>query len=104
VTVPASRVFLLGDRRDIARDSRAHLAGGDATVPVSAIEGRVVAAIWPLGTAGVLAPARPLSANPLDPASVYLYAGASILVGVVLLASGAASMIRRRRRGSTPVR
>lgn len=85
ITVPAGRVFLLGDRRDIARDSRAHLSDQDGTVPVSAIDGRVVAVVLPLWTARQVHPARPMSANPLDPSVAYLYGGSAALAGALVL-------------------
>ncbi|WP_435056983.1 signal peptidase I [Streptomyces sp. bgisy060] len=48
ITVPKDRVFLLGDSRSIAVDSRAHLTADSGTLPVSHIKGRVVGTAWPL--------------------------------------------------------
>lgn len=100
VTVPAGRVFLLGDRRDIARDSRAHLTDQGGTVPVSAIEGRVVAVVLPPWHARRVYPAGPLSANPLDPSVAYLYGGSAALAGaLVLIITVVVVLSRVLRRG-----
>ncbi|MEU8621235.1 signal peptidase I [Streptomyces sp. NPDC048623] len=48
ITVPVGRVFLLGDSRSIAVDSRAYLAADSGTLPVSHIQGRVAGTAWPL--------------------------------------------------------
>jgi signal peptidase I len=42
VTVPAGRLFLLGDHRANSRDSRFFADDHDGTVPVSAVRGRVM--------------------------------------------------------------
>ncbi|WP_174887210.1 signal peptidase I [Streptomyces abyssomicinicus] len=44
VTVPGGRVFLLGDHRENARDSRAFLDDRGGTLPVDAVRGRIVPA------------------------------------------------------------
>jgi signal peptidase I len=55
VTVPAGRLWVLGDNRPSSEDSRYHvtLAGG-GTVPVSDVVGRAFVVVWPLGRAGGL--------------------------------------------------
>lgn len=47
VTVPEGRVFVLADRREAARDSRASLDVEGGTLPVGAVVGRVVLVAWP---------------------------------------------------------
>ncbi len=52
VVVPDGHVFVLGDDRAVARDSRYHLDLSNGVVPLSAIEGRVVFIAWPLDRLG----------------------------------------------------
>lgn len=52
VTVPKGRLWVMGDNRSNSRDSRAHLAGGDAmtaTIDKDEVIGRAFTVIWPLG-------------------------------------------------------
>jgi signal peptidase I len=98
VTVPAGRLFLLGDRRDAARDSRAHLSLVDGTVPLTAVKGRVVASLLPPGPLG--GGHAGLSANPFNLSGTWLYALASIafgVLGLLLLAVRGYSAVMRRR-------
>lgn len=49
VVVPSGRLWLLGDDRRDSQDSRHHLgAPGGGSVPCEAVQGRVVAVLWPL--------------------------------------------------------
>lgn len=51
VTVPAGKVWVMGDHRADSSDSRYHPLGGDGTegsVPIDNIVGRAVAVVWPL--------------------------------------------------------
>jgi signal peptidase I len=57
VTVPADRIFVLGDNRGSSRDSRCHLndpgpvRGENAFVPEDLVVGRAIAVVWPLAGA-----------------------------------------------------
>lgn len=42
-TIPAGEVFVIGDNREISEDSRSF-----GSVPISLIEGKVVARVWPI--------------------------------------------------------
>ncbi|MFI2437477.1 signal peptidase I [Streptomyces sp. NPDC018693] len=84
VTVPEGRLFLLGDHRALARDSRAFVDDQGGTLPASVIRGRVI-----------------------DDYSVPVFLGAAMILGVVcvLTAVGlgiAAVVVRREARVGPP--
>ena len=47
ITVPDGRIFVLGDARAVALDSRAHLALEGGTVSLDEVRGRVLVSVWP---------------------------------------------------------
>ncbi|MFJ4688696.1 signal peptidase I [Streptomyces sp. NPDC088789] len=84
VRVPEGRLFLLGDRRETANDSRFHAGDHGGTVPVGAVEGRVVD---DSGRAVLLAVGTVVGAG-------------ALLVGAGV---GIAAEVGRRRRGEAGV-
>ena len=49
ITVPAGRLWVMGDHRDMSSDSRAHLEDpGGGTIPEDKVIGRAFAVIWPV--------------------------------------------------------
>ncbi|PSK95630.1 signal peptidase I [Murinocardiopsis flavida] len=49
VTIPQGRVWLMGDHRELSKDSRAHqLETGDGTVAQDHVVGRAFVLVWPL--------------------------------------------------------
>ncbi|KUL40719.1 signal peptidase I [Actinoplanes awajinensis] len=47
VTVPAGRMFMMGDHRSDSADSRAHMDSDQGTIPVDRVAGRAFAIYWP---------------------------------------------------------
>lgn len=107
VTVPAGRLFLLGDHRHDSLDSRERLADGEnGTVGRDSVQARVDATAWPLGGLGMTArpaafEALPGGASKPGPLRLMLAAG---LAGAVLILGGAAygplARVMGRRRTS----
>jgi len=55
ITVPAGRLWVMGDHRAISYDSRGHIGDpGGGTIPESAVLGRAFVIIWPPSRWGIL--------------------------------------------------
>ncbi|MCU7822659.1 signal peptidase I [Kitasatospora sp. DSM 101779] len=55
VSVPAGRLWVMGDHRDLSADSRFHMSNpGNGTIPVSNVVGRAFLIAWPLPRLGQL--------------------------------------------------
>lgn len=55
ITVPAGRLWLMGDHRAVSYDSRGHMGDpGGGTIPESAVLGRAFVIIWPPSRWGIL--------------------------------------------------
>ena len=64
VTVPAGKIWVMGDHRGASGDSRVHQDDvNNGMVPVEKITGRVVATIWPLNRIGFVSSQDPLSSK-----------------------------------------
>ena len=62
VTVPAGKVWVMGDHRGASGDSRVHQDDiNDGMVPVEKITGQAFAVIWPLNRLGVISSHDPLA-------------------------------------------
>ena len=55
ITVPAGRLWVMGDHREVSYDSRGHIGDpGGGTIPESGVLGRAFVIIWPPSRWGVL--------------------------------------------------
>ena len=54
VTVPAGRLWVMGDHRNQSADSRAHPSDHLGTIPTRNVIGRAFLRYWPISTFGIL--------------------------------------------------
>lgn len=92
ITVPAGRLWVEGDHRNISGDSRRHLGDpGGGTIPINRVVGRAFVVVWPFSHARGLGVPKSYSAL-ASATAVGLPPGIAV-AGVLPIA-----LIRRRRR------
>jgi signal peptidase I len=96
VTVPAGRLWVMGDHRDESADSRAHLNDADhGTIPVDNVIGKAFVIIWPVGRWNTLGTPPDFGGDgSRAPYTLPLLIGIPV---VLVLAIGYGSTRRRRR-------
>ena len=96
VTVPAGRLWVMGDHRDESSDSRAHLNDADqGTIPVDNVIGKAFVIIWPVGRWATLGTPPDFGGDgKRAPYTLPLLIG----IPVVLVAGFALTSSTRRRR------
>ncbi|MDT3399884.1 signal peptidase I [Streptomyces sp. B1866] len=107
-TVPADRLFVMGDHRADSVDSRAHLGdGADGSIPRDAVRARVDAVVWPLSDLGTVGrpdgfadlPGGVSQPGPLRVILALTTVGAALVLGGALYGPVARAAARRRARG-----
>ncbi|MEY9873805.1 signal peptidase I [Streptacidiphilus sp. MAP12-33] len=104
-TVPAGRLWLMGDNRAISEDSRVHLDQLGGTVPASTVVGRVEGVVLPLGSMHSIARTTVFDALPGRAATdhgplglaAYAAVGGGALVLITAGAGTVAGIVKRRR-------
>jgi signal peptidase I len=102
VTVPAGRIWVMGDNRGDSADSRFHMTNGsDGTVPISDVVGHAFVLIWPPSRAGGLGVPATFHQEGLSelPPAQDLPATAALLGAFPVRYAG--RRLWRRRTGST---
>lgn len=95
ITVPAGRMWLMGDHRDQSADSRFHITDADeGTVSMDDVIGKAFVIIWPVDRWDTLGTPPDFGGGGRSPWTFPLLVGIPVLLVVLLVGSG----VRRRRR------
>ncbi|MCO5989768.1 signal peptidase I [Actinoallomurus spadix] len=102
ITVPAGRLWVMGDHREVSYDSRGHLGDpGGGTIPENRVVGRAFVVVWPVTRVKLLSIPKTFGQPGLALAD-----GALPAVPLAMGFAGAlpVTLLRRRRRraGSSP--
>jgi signal peptidase I len=101
ITVPAGRLWVMGDHRAASSDSRAHLGDpGGGTVPENKVIGRAFVIIWPVGHWSWLSNPATFNQAGLDRSAALASPLALGFVGALPLIAGRRGWRRRRFRRS----
>jgi signal peptidase I len=99
ITVPAGRLWVMGDNRGDSDDSRYRTTSpGQGTIPESAVVGRAFLAIWPVSRVSDLPIPNTFKQAGLSAAGAVAAAPPATVAGGGALAGAAALTWRRRRR------
>jgi signal peptidase I len=99
ITVPAGRLWVMGDNRGDSDDSRFRVNDpGGGTIPESAVVGRAFLVIWPLSRVSDLPIPNTFEQPALTTAAAVATAPPAALAGGSALAGAAVLTWRRRRR------
>jgi signal peptidase I len=100
ITVPAGRLWVMGDNRGDSDDSRYRTTSpGQGTIPESAVVGRAFLTIWPVSRVSDLPIPDTFKQAGLSAAGAVAAAPPAAVAGGGALAGAAALTWRRRRRG-----
>jgi signal peptidase I len=101
ITVPAGRLWVMGDNRGDSDDSRYRTTSpGQGTIPESAVVGRAFLTIWPVSRVSDLPIPNTFKQAGLSAAGAVAAAPPATVAGGGALAGAAALTWRRRRRRS----
>ena len=102
ITVPAGRLWVMGDHRSVSYDSRGHIGDpGGGTIPESQVVGRAFVIMWPPSRTGFLNIPATFTQRQLTASAMAGDAAAAVPLGaaLVLPVGWLRGRVRRRMRG-----